>query len=95
MLSGPELCTWFSNSRTSKGTYAGLACLRHGSDFRIQDANEAVHSLSAATISLRSLFAAELGFEPRYPPPEGGVLPLDDSAMELAYPKKNLDSTAL
>lgn len=24
---------------------------------------------------------AGLGFEPRYPPPKGGVLPLDDPAM--------------
>ena len=27
------------------------------------------------------MLAAELGFEPRYHPPEGCVLPLDDSAI--------------
>src|SRR3989344_688509 len=29
------------------------------------------------------LSAAGLGFEPRYPPPKGGVLPLDDPAMDF------------
>ena len=30
--------------------------------------------------------AAGLGLEPRYPPPEGGVLPLDDPAiLETIY----------
>ena len=36
--------------------------------------------IQVRTISLRSL-AAGLGFEPRYTPPEGVVLPLDDPAM--------------
>ena len=26
-------------------------------------------------------FAADQGLEPQYPPPKGGVLPLDESAM--------------
>src|SRR3989344_1687627 len=32
------------------------------------------------------LSAAGLGFEPRYPPPKGGVLPLDDPAMVFKLP---------
>lgn len=32
--------------------------------------------------------AAGLGFEPRYTPPEGVVLPLDDPAMVLTVAKK-------
>ncbi len=39
---------------------------------------------------------AGLGFEPRYPPPKGGVLPLDDPAVVLTsskYIKK--DPTAI
>ncbi len=33
-----------------------------------------------------SRMAAGLGLEPRYPPPEGGVLPLDDPAiLETIY----------
>lgn len=35
------------------------------------------------------MFIAGLGFEPRYPPPKGGVLPLDDPA-EIEYPQNTI-----
>ncbi len=35
------------------------------------------------------VLAAGLGLEPRYHPPEGRVLPLDDPAMRLILAQKN------
>ncbi len=35
-------------------------------------------------VSMRTNVAG-LGFEPRYPPPKGGVLPLDDPAVATLY----------
>ena len=46
----------------------------------VQDASRTLGSLPAASLS-KKLLAAGLGLEPRYSPPKGDVLPLDDPAI--------------
>lgn len=48
---------------------------------RVELSNDAVFRTAAYTVLLRGREAGEQGFEPRFPGPEPGVLPLDDSPM--------------
>lgn len=63
--------------------------------FRVPDANKNICSLSGIRNTKPALSgfmrtAADQGLEPQYPPPKGGVLPLDESASALNLSKKSL-----